>query len=298
MKGIVRKTVPFLLIAVVIALLLFLPKKNEERKAVSPSIVEVWNVDTFEGGKGSRTSFLSKIARKTASEGVYYYILNYTAEGVKEAFSRGVCPDMISFGIGTDGIAERAIDLSKPSWGGELGGKCLAVPWCMGKYYRFSLSDDFSEEGRTAISCGGENLSVLAAKLDGIEGEELPSEEAYIRFLNGEFCYLLGTQRDVCRFQAREVTVYREELSEYDDLYQYVSVLSREKRELCLPLVEALLSEETRGSLKEIGMFSPAEGSASLTLSVFASAEARKELASLARAGREANFLEKYLKSR
>ncbi len=298
MKGkIVKFVLPFLIIAALVGVYFCLPCE-EEGKAAEKTIVEVWNIDTFEGGKGSRTSFLNRVARRAETDGVYFYVLSYTAEGAREAFSRGVFPDMLSFGAGLGEIAERCLPLPFSSAGGEVGGTCLATAWAAGKYFLFSLTDGFTEEGNTAISVGGANLPAVAARLSGIEGEELPSTEAYVRFLNGEFRYLLGTQRDECRFLSRGVTVYRRELEAYDDLFQYISILSAKKTEVCMRLVEELLSEETQKSLGEIGMYPPRETGGGYTLNVFSSNEAMAELASAAREGKDVKFLEKYLKSR
>ena len=171
------------------------------------------------------------------------------------------------------------------------------MPWAAGGYFRFSLHEDLSAEGETAVSCGGANLAGVAAALSGISGEALPSQDAYVAFLNGEYRYLLGTQRDVCRFRARNVTVYSEPLAAYNDLFQYISILSEEKREICLAFVRELLSDETQGRLSEIGMYPPRDIASCLTPSVFCSAEGLREIENAAREG-DGKFLEKYLKSR
>ena len=295
MKRIAAKILPFILIGAVILLLLFFPKEKDSC-AEEKTIVEVWNIDTFEGGKGSRTAFLNKIARNLQGEGVYFYVLNYTVEGALAAFQKGETPDMLSFGVGFGDCAESCLPLDFSSLGGERGGKCLAVPWCAGKYFRFSLSDNFDEEGKTAISCGGANLSAVAARLNGIEGDEVPSESAYVGFLNGEYRYLLGTQRDENRFRARNLTVYSQELTEYNDIFQYICIFSREKKEICRKFIDTLLSNETQERLSEIGMYPPSEVTAKRTVNVFTSDDALEKLRIAARGG-DRNFLEKSLKS-
>ena len=276
-----------LLVALVIVLL-----PGERGEAAARTVVRVWNVDTFEGGKGSRTSFLQSVARSLQGEEAYYLVTSYTLEGAKAAFQEGDCPDVLSLGVGLAEFTERLLPLPYSFAGGSLGGETLAVPWCMGGYYLFSLTD-FEGEGRTAISVGGENLSCVSARLEGIEGEEVESIAAYTGFLSGKYRYLLGTQRDICRFSARGVSVERKPLTEYNDLYQYVGILSAEKREEAMAFVEALLSPETQGRLNEIGM-SPPEKTAERTVSVFSSEEALDKLAHAARSGED---VEKYLKS-
>lgn len=279
---------PFLLLLAA-AVIVFVPQKSE--KAEARTVVRVWNIDTFEGGKGSRTAFLKSVARELKGE-AYYLVTNYTLEGALSAFAEGDAPDVLSFGVGLSEFAERLLPLKREFAGGELGGKTLAYPWCMGGYYLFSLTD-FEGEGRTALSVGGENLPAVAARLEGISGEETESVAAYTGFLSGKYRYLLGTQRDVCRFQARGVSVQARPLTKYCDLYQYIGILSSEKRDASLAFVEALLSPEVQGRLSQIGMF-PLENNAERTVSVFSSREA---LGRLAAAAREGDVPEKYLKS-
>lgn len=279
---------PFLFVLAA-AVLVFLPQKSGEAEA--RTVVRVWNIDTFEGGKGSRTAFLKSVARGLQGE-AYYLVTSYTLEGALSALAEGDAPDVLSFGVGLSEFAERLLPLPYSFAGGELGGKALAYPWCMGGYYLFSLTD-FEGEGRTALSVGGENLPVVAARLEGIAGEETESVAAYTGFLSGKYRYLLGTQRDVCRFQARGAKVQARPLTKYCDLYQYIGILSSEKREASLAFVEALLSPEVQGRLSEIGMF-PLVKNAERTVSVFSSREA---LGQLAAAAREGDVPEKYLKS-
>ena len=279
---------PFLLLLAA-AVIVLVPQKSEKTEA--RTVVRVWNIDTFEGGKGSRTAFLKSVARELKGE-AYYLVTSYTPEGALSAFAEGDAPDVLSFGVGLSEFAERLLPLPYSFAGGELGGKTLAYPWCMGGYYLFSLTD-FEGEGRTALSVGGENLPAVAASLEGITGEETESVAAYTGFLSGKYRYLLGTQRDVCRFQARGVSVQARPLAKYCDLYQYIGILSSEKRDASLTFVEALLSPEVQGRLSQIGMF-PLENNAERTVSVFSSREA---LGRLAAAAREGDVPEKYLKS-
>ena len=271
------------------AVIVFLPQTAE--KAEARTVVRVWNIDTFEGGKGSRTAFLKSVARGLQGE-AYYLVTSYTLEGALSAFAEGEAPDVLSFGMGLSEFAERLLPLKREFAGGELGGKTLAYPWCMGGYYLFSLTD-FEGEGRTVLSVGGENLPAVAARLEGISGEETESVAAYTGFLSGKYRYLLGTQRDVCRFQARGVSVQARPLTKYCDLYQYIGILSSEKRDASLAFVEALLSPEVQGRLFQIGMF-PLANNAERTVSVFSS---REVLGRLAAAAREGDVPEKYLKS-
>ena len=288
-----KHILPFLLAAALVLACLFYPQEGKAETV--RRVVRVWNIDTFEGGTGSRTAFLKSVARRVEekTEGAYFLVLSLTAEGARQALAEGDWPDMLSFGIGFSEHAERALPLPYQFAGGELSGEVRAYPWCAGGYYLFSLSDDFGEEGNTAVSCGGSNLPQVAAALAGIGGEELPSLTAYTGFLKGDYRYLLGTQRDICRFRARNVTVHSRPLEGYSDLYQYISVLSVERKGDCLAFLGELLSPETQAKLTALGMFPLAGTGAERTPGAFLSEEGR---ASLLAAAREGKNLEKFLK--
>ena len=243
------RALPFALLLFALGVVLL---SAEEAEGETRTVVRVWNVDTFEGGKGSRTAFLRSVARELQGDGAYYLVTSYTVDGALAALAEGDAPDVLSFGVGLSEFAERLLPLSYSFAGGELGGKTLAYPWCMGGYYLFSLTD-FEGEGRTAVSVGGENLSCVAARLEGIEGEEAESVAAYTGFLSRKYRYLLGTQRDVCRFQARGVTVQARPLTKYCDLFQYIGILSSEKRVPPLPLWRSSSRPRCRGGSPRSG---------------------------------------------
>lgn len=234
---------------------------SEERTGV----VRLWNVDTFEGGKGSRTAFLNRIAAVYEKEhpGVFVMVSSYTAEGAMAAFAKGNYPDMLSFGPGFSAAADKCLALEEYAFaGGETSGECRAVPWCRGGYALFSLTDDFGAVSgdNTVLSLGGNNLPLVAAaflSLRNAAAEE--SVSAYVRFLGGKYRYLLGTQRDVCRFASRGAQVYCRPVGEFSDLYQYIAVLASDEndRTICGEYLETLLGRESQSRLTEIGMFSP-----------------------------------------
>lgn len=296
--GYLLKALPFALCGAIVLAVAFYPKEGDVQAETAPRVVRVWNVDTFEGGKGSRTAFLKKAARAVEENSdVYYLISSYTAEGARQALAEGTLPDVLSFGVGLSDFAEESLSLPHEFAGGSMQKGTLAYPWCRGEYILFSLTDNFTEEGTTVISSGGSNLVSVAAAYAGIAGEERESLTAYVGFLNGECRYLLGTQRDRCRFQARGVQVYEKALNEYCDLYQYFSVLSSEKRDDALALLDALLSDDTQSALSEIGML-PIDSDATLrTVSVFSSQEALENLSHAARGGGDTKNLDKFLKT-
>lgn len=221
---------------------------REEIKTGEKTVVlSLWNVDTFEGGKGSRTSFLGKVASAYEKQNgdTMIMVSSRTFEGAKAAIEQGELPDMISFGSYFPYLAP----IGEPS------------VWCKGFYVLYSMQEDFSgvELTNTVLSSGGRNQPLVAAALHGFSGSPIVEESttAYVKFLNGNYTYLLGTQRDTFRFASRGITVYAQAIEEFSDLDQSIAVLKNENKAACEFFIEYLLSEKSQKLLSSIGMFSP-----------------------------------------
>ncbi len=297
---IIIRIFPFLLIAAIVFAVIWYPKSDDDSEQKdNRQIIRVWNVDTFEGGKGSRTSFLRSVATslQKSNQNNYYLIVNYTLEGAKNAYLNGEKPDILSFGIGLNEYAEDCLPLPYSFPGGAIGNQTLAYPWCRGEYFLFSLENNFESEGKTVISDGGENLVQIISELTKNEGDLLESTAAYTAFLNRKYHYLLGTQRDVCRFGTRGVEVYKKPLPDYNDLYQYISILSEEKFPACVTFLNALQSEEIQKKLADIGMMPVSGDMSKQTVNVFTSSEILEKLRDFSSKDNDVKNLNKFLKT-
>jgi hypothetical protein len=214
-----------------------------EQGTLQKTIITVWNVDTFEGGKGSRTAFLNSVAKKMEGD-VYFMVSSKTVEGIEYALLNGEQPDMLSFGVGV-----------------QISQAVEASVWCRGKYVLFSKEGEKSSPNgqNTVMSRGGRNEPIVAAALYGLSGEisQESSLQAYMDFLNGKYAYLLGTQRDAQRFLSRGVAVEATPLNDFTDLCQYIAVMKEENRDVCERFVAYLQGADVQSRLSEIGMFSP-----------------------------------------
>ncbi|MBQ9729377.1 MAG: hypothetical protein IJV80_01035 [Clostridia bacterium] len=220
-------------------------------------------MDSFEGGKGARASFLKRVAAKYKAEtGVIITVSSLTRIGAQEAFAKGNYPDLFSFGNGVSSALERAVSLRGVEEKALIGGEKRAVAWCKGGYAVYSKKDDFSQISaeNTVLSQGGNNLPSVAMAVGGFQGEytEFPSTTAYVKFLNGEYAYLVGTQRDLYRFSSRGVPVFMKPLTKFCDLYQYLSVTAEgdERIKPAMEFAAFLLSDNVQKTLVEVGMSS------------------------------------------
>lgn len=123
-------------------------------------VINVWNVDTFEGGSCGKSDFLESKAIEFSNlkTGALFLIRNITPEELENSLNSGVLPDIISFGFGVgDKLKDFLIDLklevqpiksvlSSGTWGESL----LAAGYLMGGYILASTSQKLSNAGKDA----------------------------------------------------------------------------------------------------------------------------------------------------
>ena len=208
-----------------VAILITMPLMSVTKSAASSKnkmyVLNLWQIDSFEGGKGSRASFLQSIGNSFSKSGnCYITVTTLTAAAARENLKNGTIPDLISYGAGTFGI-ENYIKDSTPYY-----------TWCYGGYCFLCLDEnsDFSDinASNTVINEGTENNSKVAAMMCGVEGAayEKPTG-AYVSLIKGKYKYLLGTQRDIYRLKTRGVSFSVKPITEFNDLYQNISVTSQ-----------------------------------------------------------------------
>ena len=202
---------------------------QEQIKTEKSIILTVWHVDSFEGGKGSRYSFLRNVAIdfNKKNKNVYVLVSNYSLNSIAEALQGGNVPDVISYGncfLNLDKkvktIKTSAVD------GGEIGKNRFAVSYLRGGYF--------------VIKKGGESNEIILSKSDFTTPEIaclftneransylLKSPlQAYYYFLNSKNATLIGTQRDVIRLINNGVEFTAQPINEYSDIFQYLSLTS------------------------------------------------------------------------
>ena len=248
-------------------------KISEESLDKTPStykgVITMWQIDCFEGGTGSRKQFLLKSARafEKKNNGVLVMVTDYTVEGAKNAVKEGKVPDLISYGIGAEQSGFVEINPKRVSKGGLVGEKCFATAWCRGNYvliYNTALVE--SVEGinhfdSLLVSQNEFTQPLTAFTLEGYSANNVEIKkpmDAYVKFVSGKTPYFLATQRDVVRLKNRAFEFGMIALSEYCDLYQYVSVCSKDpvKSFYAQEFVSYLLSDSVQTSLNGIGMYS------------------------------------------
>ncbi len=271
------------LVAAILCTFFFGADKISENKSFAEEkeykgVITVWQIDTFEGGTGSRKNFLLSAARgyERRETGVLVMVVSHTVESATEALEKGETPDAVSYGIGFPLRGVKKLSTENSFCGGTIDGDVYAVPWCRGGYVLIenpmlkgnqsgqrkgeNKLPDLSEEN-ILVSDGEYTAPLCAVALSGLKirsCEILTPMEAYIRFTEGKTRYFLGTQRDVVRLTRRGMSFKAYPLSSYNDLYQYVSLTSAspEKSVYAERFIEYLISESVQETLGKICMFS------------------------------------------
>ena len=218
-------------------------KPQTEQPSGYSGVVEMWNVESFEGGVGSRESWLINKAAKfeAANKGLFVHVTTLTVEQVETKLAEGQTFDMICFSRGVGALVKDQLTPYKGSVNaikdnflisGQLEGSLYAVPIYSGAYCLFARteqlpSDRLLSDALTATFTRkvGKNtvelqplvtgftpynspLSALA--LSGGKGkakvdEAITQYQAYEKFVaNQTAVTLLGTQRDMYRLSQRE----------------------------------------------------------------------------------------------
>ena len=230
-------------------------------------VIKLWQIDSFEGGTGSRKQFLLSAAaeyEKTA-DGVLVMVISHTQESAKTAISQGNVPDLISYGAGTYLPPLAGIDVQNYIVAGAVADKVYATPWCRGGYCLIE-NPAFSENKKKkqfkfTVSESGNSLPLVAAAVSGTEISDFnikTSLNAYTDFVAGKSKYLLGTQRDINRLLNRGMDFICTPITVYNDLYQYISLTDndKEKTEYAQGFIDYLMTEKVQKNLYKIGMYS------------------------------------------
>ncbi len=219
----------------------YMPNKpQEQQQSQYMGVLELWNVETFEGGSGSRTSWLTSVASKfeESNKGLFVHVTTLTVEQLREKLADGQTYDIISFsrGVGqylTD-LAELSIPLgdifSNFCLAGQKGGKQYAIPYYAGAYCLFARSSQLPQDdmlqnvlsttytrkiGKNTVElqpllCGFTpfNSPLSALAMNGVKGKvnllQNTQYSAYELFLGNKTAVsLLGTQRDIYRLGKR-----------------------------------------------------------------------------------------------
>lgn len=256
---------------------------NQEIQVKYMGILELWHIDTFEGGSRSKINFLENQALKFEKKNTGTFIMCYqmSVEQAKLNLSNGLKPDLVSFGIGMGAdLIQSLIPLNSTYNirddlinGGMNSGILYALPYMLGGYVLVNENDlQLKNQITQLLGYGGAsyNSAIISLALNNIKADNLFSDsynidsfDAYDKYLSKKFDILLGTQRDLYRIQNRidkgNMNARNfEYMTGFSDLIQYIGICSLDaiKQEICEKFVEQLFSNDAQSQLVDYNMFS------------------------------------------
>ena len=230
-------------------------------------VISLWQIDSFEGGAGSRKQFLLEVCREfeLKHEGVLIMVTNQSVESVEKNYQNGRTSDLVSFGLGVQIKNANSLEKVNGFSGGKVGKKTYAVPWCRGGYAIISnpkvANENIQKEDVVVVSQADYTQPLLALACEEItlnNFKVLPPMDAYMEFVSGKAQHLIGTQRDVVRLNRRGMEVNIKPLTEFNDLYQYIAVTSKDggKGYYAEEFIKFLTSTPVQKKLNKICMMS------------------------------------------
>ena len=119
------------------------------KKSKYQGMIEIWNIDSFEGGSASKTSFLKKQASvfQKQNKGLYVFVRNLSEQECLNLLMQGEKPDLFSCSYGVASELKSYLEpfsvtfqnlLENFAMAGKVGDKQYAVPWCFANYFLIS----------------------------------------------------------------------------------------------------------------------------------------------------------------
>ncbi len=232
----------FFVAAICVYSLAFSSKSLKKEDSSEQIFLELWHVDCFEGGTGSRKAYLEKICKKFCAElnsrektRVTVSVRQLTPLALDELFKKGVYPNILSYGAGVQIPYDRLVQLDFISGNvGVYNGEAYAAVWAQGGYALIKRAECEKIEG--VIICEQERTNALLSYELSIDEKfknviRLPSKEGVYEFYRKKNYALIGTQRDLYRLE-NKLDYVAEPLEGYNDLYCCLSVIKSGKSEL------------------------------------------------------------------
>jgi hypothetical protein len=154
-------------------------KEQAEEKG---AILSVWQIDSFSGGYGSRTTFLRKVLLgfTKSNPSVSVLVTEHTPSSAQTVIDKGVLPNVISYGPCSVELQGHALKLSNKGFlGGELNGDIYALPFLRGGYFVIEKGGGSSEVIIPKKEYSSHEVACLYSGVNASKYTLLESENAF-----------------------------------------------------------------------------------------------------------------------
>lgn len=256
-------------------------------------VIDLWHIESFEGGKKSRKKYLEEIGIKfnKINPNIFVSVWPLTEEQLFLNLQNGLLPDAFSFSVGSGSLLTSYLktlptninvreNLQEYS---KINKQILAYPYMLSCYV--AISKNSTQNNLKAILnskveknkfgytfCTQTNINVaqvlLESNIQNINRNlflnSSSTYQSYTNFVLGKANTLIGTMRDYYRCKNREElgkihSCYYEPLTVYSDLIQYIGInknISETKSTACQNFLNYLLNSNSQNLIKDYGLFS------------------------------------------
>ncbi len=256
------KIITWALLICIVAFINVIPKKTSNAIVEDnnyKAVLTVWQIDSFEGGNGSRTAFLRNVSSGFSKKykGILTLVTSHSVESAEKSLNEGKIPDIVSVGASGLDFSRYQTEVGNLTveGGGILNKKRYFVPWAKGGYFKFVKGG--GED--IIISEGKYNSSLIAFAISSKKCENYKiynQLDAFNSFVTSKSATLIGTHRDVIRLKNREIECSIEPLGDFCDLYQYAIITSKQNAYYSRLFIDYLLSDAVQDKLINISMLS------------------------------------------
>ena len=242
-------------------------RENENifKQEKTQTVISIWHVETFEGGKKPRIDFLKSTAKEIESthDDLLFMIKSVKPENLESELDAN-SPDIISFGYGVGKIVLPFLTNFTTTFNardelvssGMFNNKFFAVPYMVGGY---SL---FNHTATATNFCVGSNDYIhperIYEKMNLKPLETQTQFEAYKNFVYDKNSCLLGSTRDLFRVtnlnSIGRLSAMISPVDSYTDLIQYLGVVNSNNH--TLNFVDKCLSFNKQNKLVDYALFS------------------------------------------
>lgn len=255
-------------------------------------VLNVWHIETFEGGVKSRKKFLEEAGIKfnKNNPNLFISVTSLTEEQLFLNLKNGLTADAFSFSIGSGYLLSSQLEELEENKNinknlqryGKIENKIFAYPYMLSCYIAISkdsssllLKEKLNLKNKNTLGFGFATEDYInPAKVlvnnnvTGLDESKFyncqTSYNAYSNFVGGKFKTLIGTMRDYYRCKNREElgklsNCCYEYLSGYTDLIQYIGInknCNNKTKEVAKSYLNYLLSSNSQTNLKNYGLFS------------------------------------------
>lgn len=126
-------------------------------KSKYQGVIEIWNIDSFESGTASKTSYLNSMAKafQKKNKGLYIIVQNLTETECLNLLSQGNSPDLFSCSYGVASEIQNYVqafsDVSDVNLkeefyrAGVVGNNLMGLAWCRGTYVLISTEEKLNK---------------------------------------------------------------------------------------------------------------------------------------------------------